>query len=262
MPRITLTTFFSPDMSMSKNLLIHSFVDNVPPHFSYQFKSWDMDLLKLKHHTFYYQNRSILDQKRGAGYWLWKPFIIQQAFKSCQDGDYVLYCDAGIEIISNLQSLIDLNEDILLFNNEWKHIDWCKRDVMEAIIPGWANADRQDAQVQASVILIRNNAFTRDFVQRWLTWCERAGFIDDSPSNEPNLPGFREHRHDQAILTCLQIKHGVPLHWWPAHYQAGVRHKYPADTYPVIFNHHRKRNPGTNAIDGKGDPQPEWEEEI
>ena len=44
---------------------------------------------------FYTRNKFILDQKRGAGYWLWKPYIIKDAFSTVNDGDYVFYVDSG-----------------------------------------------------------------------------------------------------------------------------------------------------------------------
>jgi hypothetical protein len=34
---------------------------------------------KLRETEFYSANRAILDQARGAGYWLWKPYIVLQA---------------------------------------------------------------------------------------------------------------------------------------------------------------------------------------
>ena len=45
--------------------------------------------------NFYAKNKLILDQKRGAGYWLWKPYIIKDALSAVNDGDYVFYVDSG-----------------------------------------------------------------------------------------------------------------------------------------------------------------------
>ena len=32
---------------------------------------------------------------RGGGYWIWKPFVILKTLKSMQEGDILLYADAG-----------------------------------------------------------------------------------------------------------------------------------------------------------------------
>lgn len=34
-------------------------------------------------------------QERGGGYWTWKPDIIYTAMQQMQDGDILVYCDAG-----------------------------------------------------------------------------------------------------------------------------------------------------------------------
>ena len=44
---------------------------------------------------FYVMNKFVLDLPRGAGYWLWKPYIIKDALASVEDGDYVFYVDSG-----------------------------------------------------------------------------------------------------------------------------------------------------------------------
>jgi hypothetical protein len=63
------------------------------------------------------RNKSILQQKRGAGYWLWKPYIIFQELYLARDGDIILYSDASVNFIANISHLIKLTEkqDIIAF---------------------------------------------------------------------------------------------------------------------------------------------------
>jgi hypothetical protein len=101
----------------------------------------------------------------------------------------------------------------------------------------WENLDNK--QVQASSIFFRVSQKTRDFIQEWYAWSIMPGMIDNTPIG-PQFPEFQEHRHDQAILTCLQIKYGIKLHWFPSttnHHQ-----HIEGDNYPQIFAHHRKKN--------------------
>jgi hypothetical protein len=154
----------------------------------------------------------------------------------------LIYSDAGVEFINNVSHIIDrMDEDIFFFGNNYNHIDWCKGDVLNTF-----KVFEDKKQVQASVIFFRNTQKVRDFVKEWLLYCQMPYFIDDSPSLFPNVSTFQEHRHDQAILTCLQIKYGYKLHWWPASYNDGQFtydkiSEYQNDNYPVIFHHHRKR---------------------
>lgn len=209
-------------------------------------------------------NKDIFSNERGCGFWLWKPYLIEVSMRDMNEGDILIYADAGIEFVNSVHHIIDkMDEDIFFFTNGWPHVEWCKMDVINGVL-GWQ--DRYDhgdpyikdkmasyKQVQASVIFFKVNQKTKDFVKEWLLYCQMPGFIDDSPSKLPNYPTFAEHRHDQAILTCLQIKYGYKLHFWPTNYSEHIRHTArPEDTYPTIFNHHRKRNRSF----GKGDS--EW----
>lgn len=230
-----LITFTDDNMTMAANICVTSaLLNNVHETKIYGPKDIDAKFRKA--------NAAILDQPRGCGYWLWKPFIILEELKKMKDGEYLIYCDAGVEIVNNVNHIIDrMQGDVWLFGNMFQHVHWCKADVMKAL-----NCFDSGSQVQASVIFIRNSKQAREFVNEWLTWCTVSGMIDDSPSKCPNHPEFQEHRHDQAILTTLACREKLtPLHWWPAMYNAGhfayEKTGYP-DTYPVLFHHHRCRN--------------------
>ena len=215
---------------------------------------------------------------RGCGYWAFKPAIILEALNrigvareqfNLTQPDYLIYSDAGIEFIAPVSHIIErMDQDIFLFGNNWEHAHWCKRDVIEAAWPTFANAPmdrpwnavadsatwlRFGKQVQASVIFFRVSDYTRKFVKEWLDWClfEGGRLIDDSPSRLPNHPEFQEHRHDQAILTTMAYREGLRLHWWGARYnmeQPGggfVYDKLPeyaSDDYEPFVHHHRRRN--------------------
>lgn len=196
--------------------------------------------------SFSYFNRSILQQPRGCGYWIWKPFIIFHYLLCAKENDIIVYSDAGVEWIENPNYIIDrMDQDLFIFGNMYQHSHWCKRDCFIKM-----NCDSEkywiSKQAQASVIFIRNTEYSRNFVKEWLLWCQMPSLIDDSPSVSENLPEFREHRHDQAILTNLAIRENIKLHYWPARYNNQFdypkNNEYIADNYPIIFNHHRRRN--------------------
>ena len=198
---------------------------------------------------FYNLNKSILDQNRGAGYWLWKPYIINKMLNRINENEYLVYTDAGVEFVNDISILINkMYQDVFLFGNNYPHVGWCKADIMEVLLPNWEYEIKKDKrQAQASVLIVKNTEASRIFIGKWLKYSQIDHFIDDSQSYKSNYIYFAEHRHDQAILTCLAYKYGINLHWWPAHYNNGqfVYDKHPQfaeDNYPVIFHHHRKRN--------------------
>jgi hypothetical protein len=198
-------------------------------------------------------NAAILDQPRGCGYWLWKPYLIDRELKKMKDGEYLIYCDAGVEIINNVNHIIDrMRGDVWLFGNKFQHVHWCKADVIDAILGGGWVMDEKIKQVQASVVILRASETSRSFVQQWLKYCCNKQLIDDGPSIIQNHPEFQENRHDQSILTTLAYYHNMDFHWWPAMYNAGnftYEKTGYADTYPVLFHHHRLRNNEFSATD-------------
>jgi hypothetical protein len=221
----------------------------------------DMPLMELRPVEFW--------ANRGVGFWTWKPYIIEREMYGLTNGDILIYSDAGVEFIAPVSHIIDrMDQDIFLFGNNWEHAHWCKRDIAEAVWPlqsrtlgpsptGWEAFGKQ---AQASIIFFRVSDYSRKFVAEWLKWClHRVRFskgvctdewrylIDDSPSIAPNHPEFRENRHDQAILTTLAYREGIKLHYWPASYNDGAfsyekMPEYTSDDYPILFNHHRKRD--------------------
>ena len=78
--------------------------------------------------TFYNLNKHTLDQSRGAGYWLWKPYIIYNNLCRLTEGDILIYTDAGVEIVNNIDYIIDwMDSDVFLFGNNyrlWIGVKW------------------------------------------------------------------------------------------------------------------------------------------
>lgn len=208
-------------------------------------KVWSWTDAAIRQTAFYEHNKAILDQPRGSGYWLWKPFIILDTLQRMKEGEILIYADAGVEFVAPIKHVIDrMAEHVWLFGNMYQHLHWCKSDTFVPIL-GNEYYRYEGKQVQASVIVIKKSEWSVTFVKEWLHWCIQPGIIDDTPSRLPNHLEFKEHRHDQAILTCLQIKYRLPLHWWPAQYNCGAftyeKGGY-TDNYPVLFHHHRCRN--------------------
>lgn len=234
-----LTTYADTSMSLAAQICAASAKANGID------KVWSWTDAAIRQTEFYEQNKAILDQPRGSGYWLWKPFIILDTLQRMKEGEILVYADAGVEFVAPVQHIIDrMTDDIWLFGNMYQHVHWCKADVFGMTGIQYPHKDKK--QVQASVIVIKNTTYSRSFIYRWLEFCQRPGMIDDTPSGFLDHPEFREHRHDQAIITTLAYQENMfNLHWWPAMYNCGAftyeKGGY-TDNYPVLFHHHRCRN--------------------
>jgi len=246
-----LICYADEQMSISQQLCIASAKDKGKIDHVYSFGPNSIDKFFRDRH------KSILEAPQrggGKGFWLWKPYIVEQAIRNLPEKDVLIYCDSGVEWLKPASWLIERmwNEgyegenDVFLFSNGHRHIDWCKAEVIASMFRIYPKDIKPhliiNRQVQASVMLFRINEYTRDFCARWLAWSCIPGFIDDSFNPALQLDEFREHRNDQSILTNLAIEDEVPLHWWPAQYWQSKKADFPRDNYPQMFYHHRLRN--------------------
>ncbi|MEL1240155.1 hypothetical protein [Flavobacterium flavipallidum] len=195
---------------------------------------------------FYLKNKHILEQKRGGGYWIWKPYIIRDALLNMQDGEYLFYCDSGSVFVNSIDSLIgcfDMDFDIMPF--ELQHIEskWTKRDCFKLL--GCDGADFfQTNQIQATFSLWRKSEFSLKFVEEWLKFAQDDRIVTDIENQLgfPNYEGFVEHRHDQSIFSLLIKKYKVKVHRDPSQYGNKYLDFYPHSNYPQLFFSTRQRN--------------------
>ena len=148
--------------------------------------------------------KQILTARRGAGYWLWKPFAIGVILDTVAEGDLVLYLDAGTEVVAPLTPLFALARDqsIVLFHqtDPYTLSQWTKRDCF--IHMGLDNERSYTSPVLCGGYqLYRACPEARQFVTEVTARCMDEGMTTDSPSElGPNLPDFIDHRHDQSVL--------------------------------------------------------------
>jgi hypothetical protein len=66
---------------------------------------------------FRHRNRDILSRDRGAGYWIWKAYILWHELYVAREGDIIVYSDAGVNFVANISILLKFmqNQDVLMF---------------------------------------------------------------------------------------------------------------------------------------------------
>lgn len=211
---------------------------------------------------FWRHHRDILDNPQGAGNWLWKPFLIRETLRRLPDGDVLMYSDAGVEVVGDVGPLVALLADqrVALFRMPgMPNAAWTKRD---AFILTKCDAEEfyYADQVVASFMLMSATSWTVDFVSEWLQWCCDSRMLTDQPNTcgKANHPDFIAHRHDQSLLSLLQVRYGLPTHRDPSQYgnhlkpsryrvageftpQPYVAESQAVSDYGTLLNHHRSK---------------------
>ncbi|MEI8295640.1 MAG: hypothetical protein WCG04_03850 [Alphaproteobacteria bacterium] len=178
---------------------------------------------------FYQANRAILEQPRGAGYWLWKPYFILRTLEMVPEGDIVVYVDAGAFIKDNIIPLLQYTKtsDRVFVQNTHVNRGFMKHDTM--VLMGMDDSVLDKPQLDAAVIIIKNTQSSRDFIKQWLDLCQNARLLTDQPSETKEYPDFNSHRHDQSILSLLYLKNPEG-----AHIISNAEKS-------IYFNHHKRR---------------------
>ena len=155
----------------------------------------------------------INNNKRGYGYWLWKPYIIAQMMEQMNDGDILLYLDCGCEINVKekdylLEFIDKVKTDKILGSLTQLERNWNKMDLVEKLE---MNKDiyLNTSQRAATGILFYVSNETRQFVNHWYELCCDYHNIDDTSSIHINLSCFIEHRHDQSVYSLLTKKYNL-----------------------------------------------------
>jgi len=193
------------------------------------------------------KNKKILEQKRGNGYWLWKPYFIKKTLEDLDWGDYLFYCDSGSYFIDSVHKIISLSQkseqDIIPFELTHLESEWTKRDAF--VFMECDSADYYNTKQRlASFILIKKTELSIQFIEEWMNFAldERILTDIDNVSGFENYPNFKDHRHDQSIFSLLSKKYGFKAYRDPSQFGNAVKELYSDSNYEQIFILNRKRN--------------------
>ena len=164
---------------------------------------------------------NILQYKRGYGYCIWKPYIIQQELNILQEDEILIYIDSTdypeslfFDIVS---SHLEKN-DLFLVNRGYNHGQWTKRDCF-VLMECDEKKYHDHVQLEAGVLGLKKTEFTQKLISEWFEYSKNENILTEIPniSGQENLPTFREHRYDQSILTNLSIKYNLNSFRFPLH---------------------------------------------
>ena len=216
-PKIHLVTFGTPKYYLRQYLFglsatINGVVDTVT--------AWNPK--KLDAAGFYQRVPEISLSERGAGYWSWKPFIIQDRLNKVPEGDIVLYCDVGrfFPYRSLEQSLAPFlawmegkGQEIMpgvLIPWHGPMSTWTKRDAFFH-----TEMDRDEIHrktpIEATFSIWKSGIHSKRLVSLWMKYCSERRLLSDDPSacGLAELADFKQHRHDQSLLSLCCFKEGI-----------------------------------------------------
>ena len=174
----------------------------------------------------------IKNEKKGFGYWVWKPLIVQNILNQINYGDVINYMDVGCHIIKKnfkrFNNYINLIKEkdrwILPFQYHSKlecnieNINFPKREEQKYTKADLLNYYNflndvnivSSPQFWAGCFFIKKTKKSLDFINEWLdVFYNKFYLINDSLSKIENLQGFVENRHDQSVFSLLCKKYNL-----------------------------------------------------
>ncbi|CAB3989505.1 Hypothetical predicted protein [Paramuricea clavata] len=166
---------------------------------------------------FQISHHNLLRHRKGAGYWLWKSYIILKTLLTkLNDGDLLVYHDAGAYLINDIGPLfklcMDAKPNVLTFRQPYQERLFTKRDAF--ILMGMDEPqayEKKQTQRTAALQVYMKSCTTIQFVMEYLAYSADRRIISDDENvmGKPNMEGFQGNRHDQTVFSLLSKKWGI-----------------------------------------------------
>lgn len=157
---------------------------------------------------FYVQHQPILTQKRGAGYWLWKPYFILKTMDMYPDNAIIMYADSGVIFSKDIELLLkDLSSHDRILVSQGKSAPLkrhLKREAQEKLAITENSPVLKGENIWGFFLVLKNTKENRDFIEKWLTLCCDGDLLTDHPFDQARQANaFEYHQHDQSLLSVV-----------------------------------------------------------
>lgn len=154
----------------------------------------------------------VFHEKRGGGYWSWKPDVVAQTLARLDDGDVLVYADAGCELIGGSEwfrywKILESHD--LIAQKIFQRIERWSRQTLLDEFPETLLPRLRAPQFMATVLILKKTSFTVSLIDEWRRlMIDQPELYRDVTETERarERPAFQESRHDQSILTALIYK--------------------------------------------------------
>ncbi len=170
------------------------------------------------------KNNPVLQEKFGAGYWLWKPYFILHTLEQIPEGAILVYLDAGAIIRQPMREFLldglasSPHKDVLLFSYINTEHDTTSRIASDDTFVALHCTDEHcysGHHVWAGFIVLRNSDQSRRFIAQWLHHCQDAELLKGITTHATNPEDFAHHQHDEAILSVLATREADKVIFYP-----------------------------------------------
>ena len=185
--------------------------------------------------------KDVLSKRRGAGYWIWRYHLIKKILDKFEEGEILIYLDAGCHLnpkgMTRFQEYLDLLKNskygILSFQmhdqiEKW----WSVKEIFKYFDIEMESEIANNGQYLGGILFIKKCKHSMDYIEKMLKVLEddKNLFTDHYNRNQESY--FRENRHEQSVSSILRKIMGsevIPKDetWHPQPFGCEESFKYP-----------------------------------
>jgi len=155
--------------------------------------------------------------RKGAGYWLWKPYIVRKVLSDIEQNDILVYCDVSCVINpagkarfeEYVSMLLSAETGTLDFELPLKESEFTKKEVFD-----YFNSSGEvlnSNQLLTSVVLLRKCEHTTMLVDEWYEAACDNPFLFTDELLVKQYENFEINHYDQSVFSVIRKEFGANI---------------------------------------------------
>ena len=168
--------------------------------------------------------KTILSLPRGGGYWIWRPILLLQKLNEINDGEYLVYLDAGCKLnpygkkrfYEYIEMLKESHYGIISFqmsgklgagNLERENV-WTNTEIFKYLNVPINGEFGNSGQYLGGILVMKKNQHLLKIINLLIKalYDDPLMYTDHYTQNQH--PQFKENRHEQSLFSLLRKIHG------------------------------------------------------
>lgn len=162
--------------------------------------------------------QSVLQLSKGAGYWIWKPYLLKRMIGQIPHNDILIYCDAGCLINGEgrrrftyyIERLQHTPTGSLAFELPYKEYEYTKREVFN-----YFKCEKDikiSNQLVGGVLLFRKCNHSNNLIDTYFNVLQdNVLLFTDEKNRDIQDEKFIDHRHDQSVFSIIRKQLGTDI---------------------------------------------------
>lgn len=163
--------------------------------------------------SFSSQFHHILKMKRIGGYGIWRPYLIYKRLHEIEDGDILIYLDAGCTInmkgkerLLEYIHMIEHHNGIPLLSFQMGFIEkhWTTKEIFDYFNISLDDPIANSGQYLDGILIMKKTPSVIECIRRWKQVIYDNPLLFTDHYNKHQARYFKDNRHEQSIFSVLR----------------------------------------------------------